>query len=379
VARAATETEAAASERAAPAKRTPAARAATETQAPAKRTPAERAVPDDQAVEKHATAARRAPAARANAADQASPADQAATADQTPAAPAIAAGEQADAVKDPGPASTKKAAKIPAGRKAVPGSSDPVPAATPAKATKRAAAKKAAPAAKRNEQTTTREERVPVSEQPEAVIVQDSPAAPTEVSAATIAPVRAADPEQSAADVRSLRRLPELAAVAAVKRFAPQAAEWAREVRTTYPTATPDGLARLAQRRFARKSTATGAAASFANGWSAAADLAGTGWVNAELITHIAAAYGKQATAADILVLTGVHQDHASAQAAIDGREGHSASRAPITAAGKTATWAALKILTRWWPGLAAAGGAATASLNTERIAARAIQRFRGR
>ncbi|REF96196.1 hypothetical protein DFJ67_2171 [Asanoa ferruginea] len=175
----------------------------------------------------------------------------------------------------------------------------------------------------------------------------------------------------------SLWRVPEAAAAAAVKRFTPQADAWAREIRATYPTATNDGLARLAQQRFIRKTTAAGAAASLANGWSSAADLVATSWVNAELIAHIAAAYGKQATAADLLVLTGVHQDHESAQAAIDGIPGHSASRAPITAAGKTATWAALKILGRWWPGLAAAGGAATATLNTERVAARAIQRFR--
>ncbi|WP_203705909.1 hypothetical protein [Asanoa iriomotensis] len=207
-----------------------------------------------------------------------------------------------------------------------------------------------------------------------------STAAPEMVAKATATSQHPAEPPAPDADPdlpRSLRQLPEIAAVAAVKRFNPQAAHWAAHLRATYPTATPDGLARLAQRRFTRRSTATGAAASLATGWSAAADLAGTSWVNAELITHIAAAYGKQATAIDLLVLTGVHQNDESARAAIDGQKGHSASRAPITAAGKTATWAALKILARWWPGLAVTGGAAAASLNTERVAARAVQRFR--
>ncbi|SNT45845.1 hypothetical protein SAMN05421812_106297 [Asanoa hainanensis] len=300
-------------------------------------------------------AAKAVPAARSAAKDEVATDGAAAK-----AAPASrAAGEdQADVVKDPAPATTKTPAKIPARRKAITADEDQAPTAAPPKA-KRVPAKKAAPVVDEHHI-----EPAAVAEETSGMSIQTPPATIAETEPATT-------------PGGSLRRLPELAAVAAAERLAPKAADWAREIRATYPTATPDGVARLAQRRFTRKATATGATASFANGWSAAADLAGTSWVNAELITHIAAAYGKQATAADILVLTGVHQDHVSAQAAIDGEPGHSASRAPITAAGKTATWAALKILTRWWPGLAAAGGAATASLNSERVAARAIQRFR--
>ncbi|GIF69757.1 hypothetical protein Ais01nite_77920 [Asanoa ishikariensis] len=318
---------------------------------------------------KKAAPVKRTPQANSGSGEAGDQTPAARTAKQVPVArPAVA--DQADVVKDPPPATTK-AAKIPARREAT--TADEVPAPAPAKAAKRAPAKKAAPVPTAS---TNAPVPAPAPEQPAAV--QETSAMSIETPARTepAAPART-EPAAPANPDRSLRRLPELAAVAAAERLAPRAAEWARETRTIYPTASPDGLARLAQRRFTRKATATGAAVSFANGWSAAADLAGTGWVNAELIAHIAAAYGKRATAADILVLTGVHQDHTSAQAAIDGEPGHSASRAPITAAGRTATWAALKILTRWWPGLAAAGGAATASLNSERVAARAIQRFR--
>ncbi|WP_203710516.1 hypothetical protein [Asanoa siamensis] len=204
-----------------------------------------------------------------------------------------------------------------------------------------------------------------------------APAATPTTHEPRTAPVTSAPAAGGAEVARSLTRLPEQAAIAAVKRFAPQAEVWAQEIRATYPTATPDALARLAQRRFTRKATLAGAMVSFANGWSAPADLAATGWANAELVAHIAAAYGKQATPEDILVLTGIHQDHESAAAAINQEPGHSASRAPITAASRTATWAALKLLARAWPGIALAGGAAAASLNSERVAARAIQRFR--
>ena len=343
--------------------------------------------PAKKAAPKKAVAAKRTPAAR------------------TPDQPA-------DAVKDPAPAESSP--KIPARRKAVAAAPAATPDATAAKATKKAAPKKAAARKSTTQKAASdaapepapdhgpTEELVSLDNEGanSAAVVQPTAAtpapAPTRIEPrATEAAPRTNDPtpggsgglaKPATADTDvtpmksgagSLWRLPETAAAAAVKRFTPQADAWAREIRATYPTATPDGLARLAQRRFIRKTTAAGAAASFANGWSSAADLAATGWVNAELIAHIAAAYGKQATAADVLVLTGVHQDHESAEAAITGTPGHSASRAPITAAGKTATWAALKILGRWWPGLAAAGGAATATLNTERVAARAIQRFR--
>jgi hypothetical protein len=329
-----------------------------------------------------------APADATSPAKKANP-KKAAAAKRTPAA--RTPDQPADAVKDPAPAETK----IPTGRKAVVAPAPPTET-TPAKAIKKAAPKKAA--AKKSTARTPAsdvtaaptpdpgltEEPVTVNNEaaPTAQRTQPAAEAPAPEPAANddLAPIHGgglADAAPTKPGAGSLWRVPETAAAAAVKRFTPQADAWAQEIRSTYPTATNDGLARLAQQRFIRKTTAAGAAASLANGWSSAADLVATSWVNAELIAHIAAAYGKQATAADLLVLTGVHQDHESAQAAIDGTPGHSASRAPITAAGKTATWAALKILGRWWPGLAAAGGAATATLNTERVAARAIQRFR--
>jgi hypothetical protein len=381
------------------------------TDPPADATPAKAPRPRKKAVAEPAAVE---PAVAEQPAKKAAP-KKAAAVKRTPAA--RTADQPADAVKDPAPAETTTP-KIPARRKAV--------AAAPADESQAKATKKAAPKKTAARKPTTQKAasdvaqalapdpgptEEPVSLSNEAadsvsIAQRTDPVAETPAAAATgvestateqaveavagtsdLAPIDEgtsrepviATPATAAAKpgAGSLWRLPETAAAAAVRRFTPQADTWAREIRATYPTATPDGIARLAQQKFLRKTTAAGVAASLANGWSSVADIAATSWVNAELIAHIAAAYGRQATAADVLVLTGVHQDHESAQAAIDGTPGHSASRAPITAAGKTATWAALKILGRWWPGLAAAGGAATATLNTERVAARAIQRFR--
>ena len=68
------------------------------------------------------------------------------------------------------------------------------------------------------------------------------------------------------------------------------ATAWVDDIRQAYPAATADGIARLAARRFERR-----AALGRLVGWTAPAE---------ELVAHIAAAYGKQATDDDIKELT---------------------------------------------------------------------------
>ncbi len=79
--------------------------------------------------------------------------------------------------------------------------------------------------------------------------------------------------------------VPEWLAQAAVERLGGSAARYLRWLRDTYPYATPDGLARAATERFSRRPWYTGLAGPFGLGALLSAQ--------AELVLHIAAAYGR--------------------------------------------------------------------------------------
>ncbi|MFD1325217.1 hypothetical protein ACFQ4H_29440, partial [Micromonospora sonneratiae] len=115
---------------------------------------------------------------------------------------------------------------------------------------------------------------------------------------------------------------PELLARAAVDTLGPAAAAWARRTRAAYPSASPDGLARLATRHFARSACFGGAASIAAGGLLAPlAELAVISRAQAGLVLHLAAVYGQEPTdpdrAVDLLVLTRVHPDDESARTAL--------------------------------------------------------------
>ncbi|WP_243707973.1 hypothetical protein [Micromonospora sp. KC606] len=187
---------------------------------------------------------------------------------------------------------------------------------------------------------------------------------------------------------------PELLALAAVEGIGPGARAWARELREAYPDADPDGLARLATRRFVRVAGAGGATSALAGVFAPVAELAVLLWSQAALVLHLAAAYGRDPSAAEraveLLVLTQVHPDADSARAALaaaraaDGpgdrpwpRAAEAAWRLAAPLAAQAGGWVALRLVSRLLPGaalLAAAGGDAAAA---RRVAARAVAVYR--
>jgi hypothetical protein len=188
---------------------------------------------------------------------------------------------------------------------------------------------------------------------------------------------------------------PEFLALAAVRELGPGALAWATRIRTTYPTATADGLARLATRRYVRLS-AVGVALSMTTGVLAPfAELAVVTWAQAGLVLHLAAAHDHDPTApdraADLLVLTRVHPDAQSARAALDAAEvalrndpdGASPRLseagwrlgAPIVA--RSANWLALRVAVRRLPGATTLVTTLANAAATERLAARATTLYR--
>ncbi|MEH1059259.1 hypothetical protein V6U89_29140 [Micromonospora sp. CPCC 206171] len=187
---------------------------------------------------------------------------------------------------------------------------------------------------------------------------------------------------------------PELLALAAVAGIGPRAHDWAQRLRATYPDAGPDGLARLASRRFVRVAGAGGAAAAAAGLFAPVAELTAVLWSQAGLVLHVAAAYGRDPLdaerAVELLVLTQVHPDAASARTALaaaraaDGpgdrpwpRAAEAAWRLAAPLAAQAGGWAALRLASRLLPGAAVLAAAAGDAAAAERLAARAVAAYR--
>lgn len=225
---------------------------------------------------------------------------------------------------------------------------------------------------------------------------QTAPAAPA-VRQAEPALRRTPESELRAVAARVLDHpgfAPELLALAAVRAFGPGAAGWAAGLRARYPDAPADGLARLATRRFVRSAGAGGATAALAGFFAPLAELAAVLWTHSELVLHLAAAYGKDPThsdrAVDLLVLTQVHPDRASAAAALAAAESagdpvegawpraaEAAWRlaAPLTA--QAGGWVALRLAARLLPGAAVLAAALGDAAAADRLAARAMAVYR--
>ncbi|MFI6241878.1 hypothetical protein ACIBEF_18575 [Micromonospora sp. NPDC050795] len=225
---------------------------------------------------------------------------------------------------------------------------------------------------------------------------QTTPAAPAERPAEP-ALGRTPESELRAVAARVLDHpgfAPELLALAAVRTFGPGAAGWAAGLRDRYPDASADGLARLAARRFVRSAGAGGATAALAGFFAPVAELAAVLWTHSELVLHLAAAYGKDPThpdrAVDLLVLTQVHPDRASAAAALAAAESagdpvegawpraaEAAWRlaAPLTA--QAGGWVALRLVARLLPGAAVLAAALGDAAAADRLAARTVAVYR--
>jgi hypothetical protein len=194
--------------------------------------------------------------------------------------------------------------------------------------------------------------------------------------------------------VRGLRTYPgyapELLALAAVEHLGDEAGRYASWVRDTYPSATADGLARLATHRFIRLARNEGAAAGVAGPFMLLLEASGLVWLQARLVLHLAAAYGHdpsdRARAGELLVLLRVHPNVATARIALDAVQDGAApgilTSRLATPAGRAVGAAALRaglarLAARLVPGGGALVGAVTGMRSTERLAVRATAFYR--
>ncbi|MEU8070993.1 hypothetical protein [Micromonospora sp. NPDC049151] len=187
---------------------------------------------------------------------------------------------------------------------------------------------------------------------------------------------------------------PELLALAAVEVLGPRASAWVEQVRRAYPEADADGVARLATRRFVRMAGTGGALAAGAGLFAPVAELATVLWTQANLVLHLAAAYGRDPAhpdrAAELLVLTSVHPDDGTARAALAaaraadapadgqwGRVAQAAWRLATPVAAQAGGWVGLRLVARLLPGAAALTAATGGTAVAGRVAARAVARYR--
>ncbi|MFI2708511.1 hypothetical protein ACH495_00045 [Micromonospora sp. NPDC018662] len=189
---------------------------------------------------------------------------------------------------------------------------------------------------------------------------------------------------------------PELLALAAVDALGPRARGWVEQVRRAYPAADADGVARLATRRFVRMAGTGGALAAGAGVFAPAAELAVVLWTQANLVLHLAAAYGRDPAhpdrAAELLVLTSVHPDDGTARAALAaaraadvptdgpwGRTAEAAWRLATPVAAQAGGWLGLRLAARLLPGAAVLAAVTGGTAAAERVAARAVAHYRTR
>ena len=137
-----------------------------------------------------------------------------------------------------------------------------------------------------------------------------------------------------------------------------------------------------------------GAAAALAGLFAPLAELASVLWTQANLVLHLAAAYGRDPAhpdrAVELLVLTQVHPDAASARAALaaaraaDGpgegawpRAAEAAWRLAAPLAAQAGGWLALRLASRLLPGAAVLAAALGDAAAADRLAARAMAAYR--
>ena len=114
---------------------------------------------------------------------------------------------------------------------------------------------------------------------------------------------------------------PEHLALEAVRRLGPEAARWAEQARAAHPGVAPDELADLAVWRFTTLARISGAVSGAAGLPGAVLDVGVLAWTQSRMVLHVAAAYGRDPTAAeratDLLVLQRVHKVASTARLAL--------------------------------------------------------------
>ncbi|BCY15512.1 hypothetical protein [Actinoplanes sp. L3-i22] len=177
------------------------------------------------------------------------------------------------------------------------------------------------------------------------VVVQDKPETPAlDQLLLDLWPRLLADP----------RNAPRLLADTAVQTLGPRAATWAARTRATYPTATPQALARLATAQFTRAAERRALLSALSGSYAPAALVATAALTHADLVLHLAAAYGLNPSdpdrAAEILVLLPGYRSGAA--------------------------WAALRLADRYLPGAALLGAVLGGRNTAEAVATRAERRY---
>jgi len=177
---------------------------------------------------------------------------------------------------------------------------------------------------------------------------------------------------------------PELLAVAAVRAVGPRAREWVSRARDAYPSAPGDALARLAARQFTRAGRLRTVAGAIAGSYAPTLLLGTSAFTHAELILHVAAAYGQDPTdprrAAELLVIMRVHATMADAEAALAGPAYETRAglwRLGRLIAGRSTAWSALRLANRYFPGTTLLAAFLTSSAEAEATAARAVAFYR--
>ena len=249
-------------------------------------------------------------------------------------------------------------------RPLVMGPSAATPAQAEADAAARTAARKRATAAKTTEaETTTKTEAETTTKTPQSEeMATRARARDLAAQAQQETPART---EAWAKIVADPGHAPELLALAATQTIGPRAREWARRTYADYPAATPDAVARLAVAQFTRAGGLSSIFAAVAGSYSPVALLGANAFTYAELVLHVAAAYGLDPTdpqrAVDLLVLTGAHPDAAAAEAALatarqpvyeeDTRLTDAVTRLGRMVAAQGAAWTVVKGVNRFFPG----------------------------
>jgi hypothetical protein len=179
---------------------------------------------------------------------------------------------------------------------------------------------------------------------------------------------------------------PELLGLAAVQFFGPRAKDWANRTRDAYPAASEQAIARLAVRQFSRFGGLSSVFGAVAGSYAPVALVGASAITHAELVLHLAAAYGKDPTGpervAELLVITRVHPTLPDAEAALDAarrpayEDGGLSSavwRLGRMVAAQTGAWTVLRLVNRFFPGTALLAAALTGNSSAQMVAARAM------
>ncbi|MET7394588.1 EcsC family protein [Dactylosporangium sp. NPDC005572] len=230
----------------------------------------------------------------------------------------------------------------------------------------------------------------PVASEPVVVETAPEPASPEPAVVVEVAAEAGGSGSRPAGGVGgNPAYLPEVLALAAVRRLGEEARRKVGWYKATYPSATSDAVARAVTMEFVRRARRHGAAAGAVGAVGLVVEGAALSWLQARLVLHLAAVYGHDPVgserAAELLVIQRVHGSVETAEAAIRAAQqagpgvGTARLGAPLVrVVGQgIVRAAAARLAKRVVPGAGLVVGALSAARATELLAARAIRYYR--